>query len=102
MKRDLETKRLDGLRTAKKDRRHSRRLDLGLALFHEPSLHGFLGLVGTSLTLQRRCKVLEEGEGRERDGELQNFGAFELLSGVFKKQTATSATPWREVNWRRV
>jgi hypothetical protein len=44
----------------------------------------------------------EKREKEERDGELQSFGAFELLSGVFrKKQTVMSATPWREVNWRR-
>jgi hypothetical protein len=29
---------------------------------------------------------LVEGKGRVSDGELLNFGAFELLRGVFKKK----------------
>jgi hypothetical protein len=86
MKEDLETKRLDGLRTAKIDTRHSHRLVLELAWVRKPSLYGFSGRTETSLNLQRRGKVLVEGGGRGRDGELQNFGAFELLRGVFKKK----------------
>ena len=63
MKKDLETKRLDGLRTAKTDRRHSHHLVLGVALVCNPSLRGFSELGEPS---RRRCEVLEEGE-RKRE-----------------------------------
>ena len=82
MKEDLETKRLDGLRTAKTDTRHSRHLVLGLALVRKPSRHGFSGLAEASLNPQRRGKVVVEK--RER-GNTKLCRAFELLRGVFKK-----------------
>ncbi|KAH9984840.1 hypothetical protein BJV77DRAFT_1035451 [Russula vinacea] len=75
MKEDLETKRLDGLRTAKTDTRHSRHLVLGLALVRKSSLMA-------SLNPQRRGKVVVEK--RER-GNTKLCRAFELLRGVFKK-----------------
>ena len=65
MKEDLETKRLDGLRTAKTDTRHSRHLVLGLALVRKSSLHGFSGLAEASLNPQRRGKVVVEKRERE-------------------------------------
>ena len=53
-RKDLETKRLDGLRTAKTDRLHNHHLVPEVALARNPSLRGFSELGGPS---QRRCKV---------------------------------------------
>ena len=90
MKEDLETKRLDGLRTAKTDTRHSRHLVLGLALVRKPSLHGFSGLAEASLNPQRRGKVVVEEEGREREG-IQNFVEHLNCCAVFSRRIDSRA-----------
>jgi hypothetical protein len=64
MKKNLETERLDGLRTAKTDTRHSRHPVL---LVRKSSLHSSSGPAEASLNPQRRGKVLVEGGGRERE-----------------------------------